>query len=51
MGSGCSGLPELALGYPYQYPRGSHSSWATIIIALDCWQSGMRSLGISGIPR
>ena len=34
----------------YQYPRGSHVSWATIITARDCCQSGMGSLGISGYP-
>ena len=64
MGSGALWLASIALGMdaglamvcpswlraPYQYPRGSHASWATIITARDCCQSGMSSPGISGIP-
>ena len=49
-GSGLSELAPSCISYPYQYPRGSHASRATIITARDCCQSGMGSLGISGYP-
>ena len=54
----CQGA-GLALAYPswlravpapYQYPRGSHASRATIITERDCCQSGIGIPGYPGYP-